>query len=256
MAIRCAEKAERVVMSYQTRFFPEIRFGGFSHVDGTVNFFTRVNALLESDSVVLDVGCGRGCYADDPVKARRELRILRGKNRSVIGIDVDPAARLNPAIDECRLIESAHWPVEDESADLCLCDHVVEHIADPESFFAECRRVLRPNGFLCIRTPNAFGYVAIAARLVPNGLHGRVLRVVQDAREDKDVFPTVYRCNTRRKLRNILARNGFDSAVFTYDGEPYYLSFSKLAYRLGVTHQRYSIPCARNAIFAFAQKRA
>jgi hypothetical protein len=54
-------------MPYKSRFFPETRFGGFTYVDGTVNFFTRVNALLEPGSVVLDVGCGRGGYVADPV---------------------------------------------------------------------------------------------------------------------------------------------------------------------------------------------
>jgi SAM-dependent methyltransferase len=243
-------------MTYNTQFFPETRFGGFTHVDGTINFFIRVNALLEAGSVVLDVGCGRGEYTDDSIKARRDLRILRGRCCSVIGIDVDPASRVNPGIDELRLIEGPTWPVANESIDLCLCDNVIEHIADPEAFFAECRRVIRPNGFLCIRTPNAFGYVAIAARLVPNGFHGKVLRSAQRGRDEQDVFPTVYKCNTRRKLRNILARNHFDSAVFTYDAEPAYLSFSRLAYRLGLAHQRYALPCAKNVIFAFAQKRS
>ena len=243
-------------MPYKTELFPETRFGGFTHVDGTVNFFTRVNALLEPGSVVLDVGCGRGEHLNDPVKSRRDLRILRGKCRAVIGIDVDPGASVNPAIDEFRPIAGPSWPVADDSIDLCLCDHVMEHVADPEAFFAECHRVIRPNGFLCIRTPNAFGYVAIAARLVPNRLHGKVLRSAQRGRQEEDIFPTVYKCNTRRKLRNILARKHFDSAVFTYDAEPGYLAFSKLAYRLGVAYQRYAIPCAKNVIFAFAQKQA
>jgi SAM-dependent methyltransferase len=243
-------------MPYVNQFFPETRFGGFTHVDGTMNFFTRVNALLEPGSVVLDVGCGRGEYADDPVRVRRDLRVLRGKCRTVIGIDVDPASRVNPVIDEFLLLEGPKWPVAGDSVDLCLCDHVIEHVADPDAFFAECRRVIRPNGFLCIRTPNTFGYVAIAARLVPNTLHSKVLRVAQRGREERDVFPTVYKCNTRLKLCNILARNHFDSAVFTYDAEPSYLSFSKLAYYLGVAHQRYAVPGAKNAIFAFAQKRS
>lgn len=225
-------------------------------MDGTINFFTRVTALLEPGSVALDVGCGRGGYVDDPVKVRRDLRILRGKCRSVIGVDVDPAASVNPAIDEFRHIEGPAWPVAGDSIDLCLCDHVIEHINDPEEFFAQCRRVIRPNGFLCIRTPNAFGYVAIAARLVPNRFQGKVLQSAQRGRQEEDVFPTVYKCNSRRRLQNILSRNHFDSAVFTYEAEPAYLSFSKLAYRLGVAYQRYAIPCAKNVIFAFAKKQS
>jgi SAM-dependent methyltransferase len=242
-------------LSYETQFFPETRFGGFTHVDGTVNFFTRVSAMLEVSSVVLDVGCGRGGYMDDPVRARRALRILRGKCRTVVGIDVDAAAQHNPAVDEFRLIERSQWPVADESIDLCLCDQVIEHIADPEAFFAECRRVTRLGGYLCIRTPNAFGYVALLSRLIPNRLHAKVLQSVQADRRAEDVFPTVYRCNTRHKLRKLLERNDFDSALITYNAEPAYLSFSKLAYRLGVVHQRYATPGARNVIFVFAQKR-
>jgi hypothetical protein len=68
------------------------------------------------------------------------------------------------------------------------------------------------------------------------------------------VFPTVYKCNTRRKLEDILSRNHFNTAVFTYESEPQYLSFSKIAYRLGISHQRYAMPIAKNVIFAFAQK--
>jgi ubiquinone/menaquinone biosynthesis C-methylase UbiE len=241
-------------MTYETQFYPESRFGGFTHVDGTINFFTRINALLEPGSVVLDVGCGRGEYVDDPVKARRDLRILRGKCAHVIGIDVDAGAGANRVVDEFRLIEGPVWPVADSSVDLCVCDHVIEHVSDPQGFLAECRRVIRAHSFLCIRTPNVFGYVAMIARLTPNGLHRKILHRVQGNRKEEDVFPTVYKCNTRRKLENMLSRNHFHSAVFTYDAEPRYLSFSKIAYRLGVTHQRYAMPMAKNVIFAFAQK--
>ena len=33
-------------------------FGGFSSLDGTMEFFTRVNVLLEPDYTVLDLGAG------------------------------------------------------------------------------------------------------------------------------------------------------------------------------------------------------
>ena len=47
-------------MTLLERFYPESRFGGYSDIDGTVTFYGRVQALLQSDMVVLDVGCGRG----------------------------------------------------------------------------------------------------------------------------------------------------------------------------------------------------
>src|SRR5262249_40689121 len=78
-----------LTMNNKERFYPETRFGGFTGVDGTVAFFSRVNSLLEPSFVVLDVGCGRGEYRDDPVPLRRNLRILKGKVERVVGIDVD-----------------------------------------------------------------------------------------------------------------------------------------------------------------------
>lgn len=49
-------------MDNKERFYPEARFGGFTDIDGTIAFFNRVNSLIETSSVVLDVGCERGAY--------------------------------------------------------------------------------------------------------------------------------------------------------------------------------------------------
>jgi hypothetical protein len=54
-------------MSFMKNFYPEIRFGGFSEIDGTIPFYIRVNALLDPLSVVLDIGCGRGTYGEDHI---------------------------------------------------------------------------------------------------------------------------------------------------------------------------------------------
>lgn len=71
------------------RHYPEARFGGFSDVDGTVAFYSRVQALMTPENVVLDVGCGRGSgLQDDAVPWRRELRSnavnLNNKNNRMI----------------------------------------------------------------------------------------------------------------------------------------------------------------------------
>jgi SAM-dependent methyltransferase len=242
-------------MRFLEMFYPEARFGGFSKVDGTVAFFSRVNALLGKDVVALDVGCGRGEYADDPVAFRRNLRILKGKCLEVRGIDVDPNAASNPYLDSFDVVREAAWPIAARSVDLCICDHVVEHVADVPRFFSECSRVLRSGGHICIRTPNAHSYVAVAARLISNRHHARVLSRVQDRRRPEDVFPTLYRCNTRKKLTRALAQAGFsDHVVYSHEAEPSYLSFSRFFYRIGVLHQRLSPACIRPVLFAFARK--
>jgi len=84
--------------------------------------------------VVLDVGCGRGEYADNTVAIRRNLRILKGKVAKVIGIDVDQSAPNNPFLDEFFLIEGESWPIETDSIDLIVCNSALEHIDNPDQF--------------------------------------------------------------------------------------------------------------------------
>jgi SAM-dependent methyltransferase len=242
------------MVDYKSIYYPESRFGGFTDVDATIAFYTRVHALIDASSILLDIGCGRGLYAEDPVSIRRDLRSFKGKCRRVIGIDVDETARQNPGLDEFRLIEGSRWPLEDASVDVCVSDTVLEHVDDPELFFSECRRVLRPGGYLCLRTPNVMNYIGLFSRLIPNKLHAAVVGSVQTGRKEEDVFETQYRCNTLGKIRQMLHRYGFDGCVYPYEAEPSYLSFSRFFYRLGVIHQRLAPGMFKPAIFAFARK--
>jgi SAM-dependent methyltransferase len=237
------------------RWYPEVDVGGFTHVDGTVAFYSRINSVLQPSWVVLDLGCGRGAAQDDPSGWRRELQVLRGKCARVVGADLDPAASTNPYIDDFLLIENGRVALPDGHVDLCVSDAVVEHIDDVPAFFSECARLVKPGGYLCLRTPNVWNYATIATRAIPNRLHTRVLRTVQPGRKEEDVFPTLYRCNTVRRLRATMDRWGFDSVVHTFESEPAYLSFSSVAYFLGVMHQRYAPPAFRRTIMAYGRRR-
>jgi SAM-dependent methyltransferase len=238
------------------RFYPESRHGGYTDIDGTVVFHTRVNSLVSAQDVVVDIGCGRGQHREDSVRLRRELKILQGKCRRVIGIDVDPNARMNPYLDEFQIIspDTMDFPVANATTDLCVSDYVVEHVRDPGKFFAECQRILKPGGYLCIRTTNVLSYVGLAATVTPNRWHARVVSWAQRGRESRDVFPTQYRVNTRRKLSRALANAGFDPCVYIHNPEPSYLSRFALAYRFGVLYQRHAPRAWGTVLLAFAQK--
>jgi len=242
---------------YQSLFYPESSFGGFTDIDGAVAFYSRVNALLQPSFVVVDFGCGRGSHQDDSVVFRRSLRCLKGKVSKVIGVDVDEVGRTNPSIDEFRsLAPGRPWPFGDRSVDMVICDFVMEHLPDPSAFFHEAKRVLVGDGYLCIRTPNAHSYVGIASRLIPNRYHGTVLSRVQTGRAEEDVFPTLYRCNTISALRHLLTNSHFRAVVYGYEAEPIYLGFAKLAYGIGVVHQKFAPGFLRPIIFAFGQSQA
>jgi SAM-dependent methyltransferase len=235
--------------------YPESAYGGFTTVDGTVEFYSRVRSLLRPTDVVVDFGCGRGAQEDDPIEFRRRLRILKGCAKEVIGLDVDPVSRDNAFIDRFVLLSSTgEWGLQAGSVDIVVCDFVLEHLEFPETFFMEARRVLRVGGLICARTPNKWGYVAILARLIPESLKGAVLQKAQRGRQPQDVFPTFYSCNTASEIRRQLKRNGFDGCVLAVEGEPTYFDFSSGLFYIMSFVNPLLPPLFRNALLVFARR--
>jgi SAM-dependent methyltransferase len=222
-------------MSFESKihFFPETAFGGFSSVDGTIQFFNRINALVDEGSVVLDVGAGRGAAVFvDQSTYRRGLQIFRGRCKKIIGIDVDRIVLENPSLDEAYVIgKDGVFPVPDESIDLIICDHTLEHVQEPAGFSAEVFRVLKKGGVFCARTPNRWGYIGIGTNLVPNRLHVALLKYLQPDRLEVDVFPTCYKLNTRSSIRQFFPSEHWDRALYTWNAEPAYFGNYKMAWR-------------------------
>jgi SAM-dependent methyltransferase len=194
---------ETFQMRLERRVFREANVSGFPHIDQEVAFFTQVAALLRPTDVVLDFGAGRGgFFHDEPSLFRRWIQNFKGRCAHVDGCDVDPVVLENPTLDAARQLEpGAPLPYEDERFDLIVSRYVFEHLPDPEWAARELLRVTKPGGWICVMTPNKWGYVALAARLAPNKLHARLLRGVQPHRKEEDVFPTVYRLNRPSHIR-------------------------------------------------------
>jgi len=239
-----------------TELYREIGAGGFSSIDGSVEFYGRVNALLRADMCVLDFGAGRGKDAvDDPVEYRRGLRTLRGKARMVIGADIDPIVGTNPSVDHATQIEE--WrglPFASESVDLLLCDHTFEHVRYPGPVAAELERILKPGGWICARTPNRWGYIAIGARLVPNRFHKAALRIAQPVRRSDDVFPTAYKMNTRAVVDHYFPTDRFRDCSYFYNPEPAYFGDSLSLHRLAQAGFRFLPSRCSAVLMIFKQK--
>jgi len=223
-------------MSQLRKFYPEVDAGGFSRVDGSISFYTRVNALLDQRMTVLDFGAGRGqqlLETSSPFRTR--LATLQGKVRKVIGADVDPAVLENPFMDESYVIDlSKPMPFEDDTFDLIVSDWVLEHVVDPAAFSNEAYRVLKPGGWFCARTPNRWGITGLAANLVPNDLHVTLLSKLQPERQNIDVFPTVYKLNTRAQLRHHFSTEYWDHFSYISNAEPPYIQNSRAAMALAM----------------------
>jgi hypothetical protein len=93
--------------------------GGYSTIDGTIDFYSRVRGLINSETVVLDLGAGRASwYEDDGIKYRHNIRLLKGSVAKVIAIDVDNDVLKNNSADECLIMNNDIIPVEDNSIDV------------------------------------------------------------------------------------------------------------------------------------------
>jgi SAM-dependent methyltransferase len=237
--------------------FPENAAGGFSRWDGTVQFYQRVRALLAPGQVVLDFGAGRGAaYYEDSSRYRKSLRDLRGEGRRIIGADVDPVVCSNPWMDESIVIDVASpLPFQNGTFDLILSDSTFEHVEDESWIAAELDRTLKAGGWICARTPNRYGYVAMANRIMPGRLGNSLVRSAQPERKSQDIFPALYRMNTMRKLRRLFPTSRYDHMTFAFDSEPRYHFNNRMMFYVLLGLHRLTPRAFRNTLMVYMRKR-
>lgn len=238
------------------RFHPEAQVSGFAHQNPEIIFFTQVAALHRPGDTVLDFGAGRGeWFEDDPSQFRRELQNFRGRGGHVDGCDVDPVVLGNRTLDSAAILDPGQpLPYEDARFDLVISRYVFEHIPDPAPIAAELLRVTKSGGWICALTPNKWGYVALAARAVPNRLHRAALRLIQPSRKAEDIFPTAYRLNTPRALQRQFG-DAADVYCFRFSGTPTYHFGRPWLYRLQQIAHRFLPPTLDKALCVFIRKR-
>lgn len=106
---------------------------------------TRPYLKCSESPSVLDVGCGYGDF----------LFVARAAGWDADGIEVNTANA--GYLQECDFriftapIEQA--PVEANRYDLVVCNHILEHIAEPNAFLQRIRYTLKPGGVLFIGAP-------------------------------------------------------------------------------------------------------
>jgi SAM-dependent methyltransferase len=239
------------------RYRRERLAGGYSRDNGSVAFFSRVNALLEPHMTVIDYGAGRGhAFQSDRTPYFTKLAKLQGKVAKVIGIDVDDAILTHPHLDERHVIGSgAPLPVGEEQVDLIVSDWVFEHVEKPGPMTAEFHRVLKPGGWVCARTPNRWGYVGLGSRLTPNAMHNKVLRTVRPESSETDTFPVTYRINSMRDLDRFFPRDKWKNYSYACNETPAYFAGSGLVFKLIEFYQAVAPEALKTYLTVLVQKR-
>lgn len=238
------------------RMRPEIGAGGYARDSSEVAYYLRINALLNPSMTLVDLGAGRGTQLLGPRSFMNDLMRFQGKVRRVIGLDVDGAVAEHPFLDEHHVFDPTDpYPLADASADIVAADWVLEHIADPDAAAREIHRVLKPGGWFCARTPNRWGYVALAASLVPNSLHNAVLKRVWPERQVEDVFPTVYALNTLGAIHRHFSEARWEHYSYMLNSTPKYHANRRLLFNLVGAYQSIVPPALRTDLHVFLRKR-
>jgi len=155
--------------------------------------------FLPDGGRLLDVGCGIGVF----------LAAARAEGWDVAGIDLSEFAAGHAR--ERFALEVQSGTLGDrsfaaDSFDLVTMWDMIEHVPDPVTELREAHRVLRPDGYLFLNTPNEASLMKVLAGLCYKGSLGKVRYPAQKLYH---VYHLFYFCE--RNLRELLTLAGFDT---------------------------------------------
>lgn len=162
----------------------------------------RVLALLEGRRW-LDAGCGRTSFA----AWRTDLRNACAHGTILTGCDLDLTALRDRSDRDTACARLETLPFRDCQFELVTANMVFEHLEQPTASVRELARVTARSGRIVIHTVNARHYLALFAHVTPHRFHQWIVKCVE-GRASQDVYPTRYRANTERVLRELFELAG------------------------------------------------
>jgi SAM-dependent methyltransferase len=110
---------------------------------------------------LLEIGCGEGFFLQAALAAGFDARGLEFSDHGLKQFhpNLAPRVQFGDAFESLdRLI---HQGI---GVDVCVMEHVLEHVADPEGLLARLPAILRPGGVVAITVPNDFSPVQLEAQ--------------------------------------------------------------------------------------------
>ena len=126
-------------------------------------FFDLEHKLLAARAVLPPPACGESpCVLDIGCATGALLGVLNNRGWKVHGVEIS-----GPQAAHCKKqginvsslpLEENHFP--EQSFDVVLASHVIEHLNNPFGFVTEVKRILKSGGRFFVTTPNIAGYQA------------------------------------------------------------------------------------------------
>lgn len=200
--------------------------------DTTLNEFKKAGP----DLVFLDLGCGDCKFTQ---------RITAAMNPRVTIVADTIKARLWHAEDLGYKIISVDLnkkiPLESESVDVIHAGDVIEHLNDTDNFIKEIKRILKPDGYALISTPNLASWHNVAALIL--GKQPQTCMVSDEIlsigmNEDDIYMPKHRRILTFEGLKKLIEHHGL--SVYESCGCGYYPFWGILAEYLILVDYKHS----------------
>jgi ubiquinone/menaquinone biosynthesis C-methylase UbiE len=194
-------------------------------------FQDRILQYLTKGNIVVDAGCGNGSqYKYD----------LKNIAKEIIGVDTCDVLRKNENVTMHLKSDIENILLPDESVDVIISRYVFEHIKEPDKILKEFKRILKQGGKIIFLTPNRFNYVYLISSITPTKFHSWLNRIrTGGAMVEEDTFPTYYRLNSAKAVKNNALKIGLKVKEMTFfEPAPAYLVFSSLLFRLGILYER------------------
>ena len=169
-------------------------------------YFAELSRVLPQNCRWLDVGCGTQIVPSWAMPITEQATLVK-RARMFIGADVDDALARHPLLTHRLMASASGLPFASSQLDFVTANMVVEHLDEPDKFFAEVARVLAPGGSLLFHTPNFRYYLVFLAWLCPEFIKKLVVAVLE-GRQETEIFRTFYRANTVPKVRALAAAAG------------------------------------------------
>lgn len=174
------------------------------HISRYQKIFNTVKSLnLTPGSKALDIGCYPPYLLD----------FLEKENFDAYGVCSQHETVNRPKINILN-IDSDSLPYKDDQFDLVVMSEVMEHlVSDPVNIFSEIYRVLKPNGYFLITTPNVLRTQNLVSLLIGKNIYFGLDQLKNSSQKLGTIYFRHNREYTPKELFILLKSSGFSKTT-------------------------------------------
>jgi len=177
------------------------------HINRYKKLFHEIKLLnLSPESKVLDIGCYPPYL----------LNFLKKENFDVFGICSQHETINLPKINILN-IDNDSLPYKDDQFSLIVMSEVIEHLTnDPVNILSEVYRVLKPEGYLLLTTPNVFRTQNIISLLIGKNIYFGLDQLKNSSQKLGTIYFRHNREYSSNELSTLLKSSGFSKSIIKY----------------------------------------